>query len=255
MSTQSFENAFREALWEIHRKKCFYCRRELLLRDVQIDHIVPEYLRNNPAERTDVFKRVGLDDGFSISGLENLAPACSKCNNDKGGAVLHSGSIGIQLARIRDRIPQLEEALKKQRAERDLEDILREITRALGKGKYSSQELIRRLEELHEGTGRALATTLKQPRITFHDDDIRSNRISFTNHALQSLSDRGVSLEDVYQALLGGVKKLRETAKVDPNRPDKFVVRGANRVRVIYTLRNDQITVISVEWADRLQSA
>ena len=251
MSTQSFKNAFREALWETHGKKCFYCGRELLLRDMQIDHVVPEYINNNAAERVDLLKKIGLDDAFSITGLENLVPSCSRCNGDKGGALLHVGSVAIQLAKVRDRIPQLKEALKQQRAERDLEDILREIARAVEKGRYSPNDLISRLEELRKRSERALAETLKQPastpgRITFQDG-APSKKMLFSFHALGAMREREMTVQQVYGALFSGIREPKAAARLS-GRPDTFSARGLNGIEVIYEVHDNQILIRSVQW-------
>jgi hypothetical protein len=253
MSTQSFKNAFREALWEVHGKKCFYCGRELLLRDVQIDHIIPEYLEKDPQARAETFATIGLDDDFKITGRENLAPSCGQCNADKGGATLHPGSIAIQLSKIRGKLPQLDEALRRQRSERNLEDTLREATRSIERGNFSARDLISRLMAAYKITDDAFAEALAPPvstkvRIKFHDQT-KPGRLFFTTHALESMSNRGFSFADVNTALFEGIKTTTKTPiTADPKRPDRFIIRGQNNLRVTYAVSDDKIKVLTVSW-------
>lgn len=75
MSTQRFTNVFREALWQTYRKKCFYCEGELMLADMCVDHVLPEFLARNYTHRQTILNRAGIDGKFDILSFENLAPS------------------------------------------------------------------------------------------------------------------------------------------------------------------------------------
>lgn len=61
----------RQIVYDKHRGHCAYCGREIAYKDMQVDHIYPQY-------------RGGKDD------LDNLNPACRMCNFRKGTYTLES---------------------------------------------------------------------------------------------------------------------------------------------------------------------
>lgn len=80
----------RQALWEAHSKRCVYCGDPLILRDLEIDHIIPEYL----AEKTDhmsslekLFRELGVPQDYDLNSADNLLPAHSHCNRKKGASL------------------------------------------------------------------------------------------------------------------------------------------------------------------------
>jgi hypothetical protein len=142
MSEQVFTITFREALWETHGRKCFYCGMELLFTIFEIDHILPERLRKYPAEFASIKIRLGLENGFNLFGYENLVPACHPCNSKKHHVPLADGALMIVLARVREQIPALVEYLEKRRREKNLDQTLRYIARSVEANKYTPEELM-----------------------------------------------------------------------------------------------------------------
>src|SRR4051794_11632776 len=76
MSEQRFSNAFREALWEAHLRKCLYCRKDIAFVEMKVDHVIPESAQKDYKRLLEVRKGLGLGSEFSILGFENLAPSC-----------------------------------------------------------------------------------------------------------------------------------------------------------------------------------
>ncbi len=101
MANQQFNDKFRECLWKVHGQRCFYCENPITFVELEIDHVVPEYLLNNPSEFEKVKKGYALEENFKIAGIENLVPACSKCNGKKSNLTFTIGQIAIFLAKIK----------------------------------------------------------------------------------------------------------------------------------------------------------
>jgi hypothetical protein len=115
MARQRFNTIERQALWEGHGKRCGYCHEIIRFKNLKIDHIVPEYLPNNPVQLAAFRVTHGLPSEFDVFDLENLLPSCDACNARKHHNLLPAGQLGICLKiaaraklRILDRIDKLE---------------------------------------------------------------------------------------------------------------------------------------------------
>lgn len=80
MSKTTFDNLTRSSIWTAYKNLCFYCSQSLDWGDLQIDHIIPESLENNPTELERIKNDLGLDDNFDLNAIYNLVPSHSKCN-------------------------------------------------------------------------------------------------------------------------------------------------------------------------------
>ena len=87
MSAEKFPLNIRHALWQKHSKRCAYCTESITLSEVEIDHVLPESLRNDPSLPAHL-ERYGLPADFSLSSLGNLLPAHSHCNRKKSSRIL-----------------------------------------------------------------------------------------------------------------------------------------------------------------------
>ncbi|MHC0443092.1 HNH endonuclease [Flavobacterium sp. 3-210] len=93
MSKTTFDNVTRSAIWIVHKNLCFYCSQNLDWGDLEIDHIIPESLKNKPEEFEKVRNDLGLDYDFNLNGLYNLVPSHSKCNLRKSNDIFTKNSI------------------------------------------------------------------------------------------------------------------------------------------------------------------
>ena len=62
---------YRQEVFEKYNRRCAYCGRMLLYKQMQVDHLHPQFLSHFQPEK-------------DKNRIENLMPSCQKCNNHKG---------------------------------------------------------------------------------------------------------------------------------------------------------------------------
>ena len=82
----------KRALWETYGKKCVYCGLELMVKDMEIDHLWPR----KPAEEFNdpdliEFEKEIKERGFVEDSLENYILSCKNCN----GVKKNNRSLGV----------------------------------------------------------------------------------------------------------------------------------------------------------------
>ncbi len=71
------------AIWKAHKSKCVYCEELIPFNDLEIDHILPESLLDNPENLERIKLEYGLASDFDLNNYSNWLPSCSSCNNRK----------------------------------------------------------------------------------------------------------------------------------------------------------------------------
>jgi 5-methylcytosine-specific restriction endonuclease McrA len=87
MSNYKFKREERFAVFTIHGQSCYVCGDPLTMKTVEVDHVVPERLANDPNEFAEARSTLGLDPDFNLNSYENWLPACRLCNGRKGSRV------------------------------------------------------------------------------------------------------------------------------------------------------------------------
>jgi hypothetical protein len=112
----------RIAIWTAHSKRCSCCEKPLKYADLEIDHIIPDCLRKKPQELQNVFVKLSLNANFDLDSLDNLLPACGRCNRRKRARVFNQANTRFyleiaqgKLVTIRSLIPQLEMESKREK--------------------------------------------------------------------------------------------------------------------------------------------
>jgi hypothetical protein len=89
--------------------KCFWCGIPLYYRDVQIEHVIPEFLENRPVELQKVRVNYGLGDDFQLNAFGNWVTCHQGCNLRKGAEMLPlSPATLFVLSQLRQRGPKLD---------------------------------------------------------------------------------------------------------------------------------------------------
>ena len=60
----------RELLWSKQKHRCAYCKKDILLKDASLDHIIPIVILDEKSYE------------------ENLIVTCKRCNRDKGNKII-----------------------------------------------------------------------------------------------------------------------------------------------------------------------
>lgn len=125
--TGKMDDYVRQALWEVHGKKCFYCTDQLMFKNVHLDHVIPQHLyKQNP---TAIKVKYRLPELFDFDALDNLAPSCQSCNSRRKRAIEFEMGIPMWLELIGNKKGGVEQLAIKIRHELtlDLPDDYREF--------------------------------------------------------------------------------------------------------------------------------
>jgi len=87
MAKYRFSTIERAAIWEVHDKRCIYCREAISFSVLHIDHILPEELLDQPDELERIKDEYDLNPKFSINSYDNWVPSCSSCNLRKSNTI------------------------------------------------------------------------------------------------------------------------------------------------------------------------
>ena len=100
-------DAERYAVWSVHEQRCWLCRAPLELRDLTIDHVIPERLLEKPGELEQVLQDLGLPAEFNVDGPENWLPSHLRCNREKSENALIAPVARYLLGRMICRAPEV----------------------------------------------------------------------------------------------------------------------------------------------------
>src|SRR4051812_28398651 len=81
---RAFTYAERFAVWEAFEGRCWWCDRPVYLKDMDVDHIVPESTLDDPTRLALMIVDLGLPSTFEVNDFGNWVPACKPCNMRKG---------------------------------------------------------------------------------------------------------------------------------------------------------------------------
>ncbi len=85
MTKHRFSSVERYAVWQANGHECYYCHEPIRLKEVNVDHFIPERLIECPAELKRVLEEFNLPQTFEINRYCNWLPIHARCNLDKGG--------------------------------------------------------------------------------------------------------------------------------------------------------------------------
>jgi hypothetical protein len=124
----------RYALWIAHQRRCSYCREPLAFADLWLDHVLPEFLENEPDRLRSILEEFDLAPDFDLNDYGNWLPAHYRCNLQKGKSIFERGAarfyVGMAEARA-DAARREEAALD---ASMNIDDLLAKLGIAMEKG-------------------------------------------------------------------------------------------------------------------------
>ena len=88
------------SIWEVYSRKCYYSDMPIKLAEMELDHVIPKHLLNNPLELEAVLDKFHLPKDYDILNIENVVPCTRNENKRKGTEILpHTPSILIDINR------------------------------------------------------------------------------------------------------------------------------------------------------------
>jgi hypothetical protein len=87
MAKLQFSDEERYAVYTVHGEKCYMCGKPIDLLSMEVDHVIPEALLDNPAALGAALAAFGLPPDFNLQSYANWLPACGPCNNRKRNRV------------------------------------------------------------------------------------------------------------------------------------------------------------------------
>jgi len=150
MSTTLFDDVFRTALWNAYNYRCFYCQQPLEWSSYQIDHLLPEWLNDNPEKLGETIKDYGLDKEFHINVPYNFVPAHIQCNNRKSGQIFEKETrlYYIQLSKAKQDV--LNKEIKSFENKKRKGVIFSRVQAALATGLIDTEEMAKIIQTARE---------------------------------------------------------------------------------------------------------
>jgi 5-methylcytosine-specific restriction endonuclease McrA len=150
MNKRKFNEAERYAVFTVHAEKCWLCTKPVTLQDMEIDHIIPERLMEEPSELASVRTSLGLPDGFDVQSFENWMPACGPCNERKGSNTFEpTPLIQLHIQKAREKAPKARQLCQEMVGDKKLARAWNTIMRASERGQIPSED-VRRFVAFHE---------------------------------------------------------------------------------------------------------
>lgn len=112
MSQQRFTDIERMAIWEAWGRKCAYTDEPVDFDSMFIDHIIPEFLLDEPDNLKKLLTELSLPEDFDITSYKNLCP-CKRSPNLKKGAKILPGTIIFKLDIAASYADKIEERVAK----------------------------------------------------------------------------------------------------------------------------------------------
>lgn len=150
MTKYKFSTEQKCSIWKAYGKRCFYCTEPVLYSDLEIDHILPESLIDNPNELDTIKSDYGLDSDFSINSYYNWVPSHHTCNWRKAQIILPKETVLFYLGIVKNKIGKIKEIEKRFIRDREKEDILISLGIQVEKGLLSMKEVISFLDRIAE---------------------------------------------------------------------------------------------------------
>ena len=113
MSQQKFNPNERLAFWQAYGKKCLFCTQAITLRELRLDHVVPEKV--DGTEWAPVRLRLGLPDTYDLNAFENIAAACESCNSQKRDSLAPEGILAVHVGIAKTRAERVRALLEEHR--------------------------------------------------------------------------------------------------------------------------------------------
>jgi cytochrome c553 len=200
----------RYAIWEVHGKRCAYCREHLLFRDMELDHVIPRTTANQPDIWVAQKRLHGLHAEFDIDSIPNRLPACGPCNNRKRDAPFSAELTQINLNKAKYLHRQVEERTARIRRQQNTDRTRINLINEIQLGNLSDEDIDRISAQARNEAGRFAVNPDgwlqgNMPLLELSRTDIDG----YLDQAVNPNGDEGLELQGV-EGTTQTVKTLRE---------------------------------------------
>jgi hypothetical protein len=151
MGKHRFTDSERFTVYMADSAKCFWCGIPIYYRDVQVDHLFPESLKNDPARLEELRVNYGLGQGFDLNGFENWVTCHQGCNLRKLGDILpNAPAMMFAISEVIQRAPKLAKYRTEFEKDKRRERILVMLSAAVEDGELERSDIELLLEKLPE---------------------------------------------------------------------------------------------------------
>jgi hypothetical protein len=140
----------RIAIWLAHGKKCAYCGGLVQLRDLEIDHILPASLKNEPARLAQLKIELGLPPLFEIDSALNFLPTHRLCNSRKTSRVFRGANARYFLELADGKLDEVERFVSALTLQTARESLLAAAKAAIESGNIDPAELIDAISNVND---------------------------------------------------------------------------------------------------------
>jgi 5-methylcytosine-specific restriction endonuclease McrA len=148
MARKAFSATERLAVYTAHGEKCYLCTKPIYLKNMQIDHIIPDSLEGM-VRLAEVLIQLGLPSTFNLQSYENWLPACGPCNNLKKDQVFQPVPIVLVLLRkASEKAPKAQAIAEKAVSEQNVQKALNTLERAIHNDALFGEEIKTQLAAL-----------------------------------------------------------------------------------------------------------
>jgi hypothetical protein len=118
------------------------CSTPLTVQTAEIDHVIPESLRNNPEQLARVLTDLGRSADFELNSYENWLPICSPCNRKKSDIVWElSPLIQLVLQKAKAKASNAAALAAKTLSRREVDHALSILERAKESNQLSKEQI------------------------------------------------------------------------------------------------------------------
>src|SRR5579859_1703924 len=132
----------RIALWTAHSKRCAYCGDPIHLRDLEVDHILPESLGNLPHKLARLKEELGLPLEFNLNSVRNFLPSHTYCNSRKSNRVFDPSRVRFFLEIAEGRLDAVSGLIPALELQASKESLLGAVQAAFESGDLDLAELV-----------------------------------------------------------------------------------------------------------------
>jgi 5-methylcytosine-specific restriction endonuclease McrA len=234
MSKQNLDTITREAIWNAHKQRCFYCRKHVLFADVEIDHFIPESISQEKFDG--LVQRGVLAENFNVLSEENFVPTCSSDNGRKNDLVFNDNFLALNVEVIAKKAQKARKELSRKRKLYSLDMLLRKVLHGIDQGSYTANDVRDYMDKL----------SAIPPSSYFLGVDVppREPQILFTDRAEKALRQGRMSIEKLWSALANSARHQKMKAVEEGGNINTYVLRLDSHRQIVFRRDGEYILIL-----------